>query len=1085
MKLDDFLDVHGTLNVDGALTLGSEFALTPLGMSIDVSHHSGALLDIRSREASFNGSLFELHSAGTDATFIRAVNQGKTTFELLTSGLLKLSGVRLLSGGIDVEAGGVSVRAGGLSVRGGISLESGELKLLNRKFHLGSLLLETTSSDGENENREEPLLRGRVHSKEYVGDILSLSAPQQESEASALNYNVLSFAKEDPAGIKPRQSIFQVKQDGHIESAAGAHFQGAAGVTMDTPLTLRDKLTLRQEVVEAAWDGQKWTARVPASASYVILRKAAATLIDANAAQPIAVSFDFGALSQEDLSREAGRTMIFSNADTASSAVLSPSASAGGGELSVPAETTILLVFNGRGWTDLHALKAPMTSLTRIQRLEAAADLHIGNHSLSAARFQATAATPGSVLFVGKNSFLSEHRGKFTYSRGVLTAPALKIDKLAGGLDGQGHEATNLLLTNAKLTGASVQASEFFLQGQSLGLAFFNAKGQLQSSPALALDEDNQLVIRELLADVAGHGRTIRDVKISSAELTDVTDGQFARLHLGPTPSSSQSASSPASTTSTTSSSSSSTSGAVLVLDELNEVLPASTAHLRYDAAAGRLSVANISIGSLVGPVHGNGQTVSAITLTASNLTAIGSVSTAEIVVESLRSADASQQSMTRLVYTDATGRLQAYTTAETEIEIPHLLVHRLSFAPGPVDFQGRTLSNLRLDAASVDFGRPAELVVRSLVVEGNEVKNAKAGGLDQDEDHFLFSQPSGRLAILPGLTINSKGRRLSFADFSLAAAELQTAALRFPTPHGLETLGLGQADSVAPSAPLGLNEKTGRVGLLAAAGLQELTVSSRLVLAEGAEVFFEQKRRHAAASSTSSASSGLLGVDAAGRLVKISAAADSPDGRLRPSKEAAINGQFRDLAAVTASSERSSAEVVEVEAALLLGQKFLASHNLVAGSGGRGAGGSSHGHLLGVDGAGRVGAEAKVRLSYEDHSLRLNHLQPFEAGDRLLIESARLEKSELVGSAVTAAPSVSTNTLTVHNFAEFRSDATVMGSLMVYGSVSGSGAYIDTSDRRFKRNIRNVTAALDLIDQLQAVSPLSLFYPYSVLNIH
>ncbi len=53
----------------------------------------------------------------------------------------------------------------------------------------------------------------------------------------------------------------------------------------------------------------------------------------------------------------------------------------------------------------------------------------------------------------------------------------------------------------------------------------------------------------------------------------------------------------------------------------------------------------------------------------------------------------------------------------------------------------------------------------------------------------------------------------------------------------------------------------------------------------------------------------------------------------------------------------------------------------------------------------------------------------------------------------------------------------TIMKSLAVYGSVSGSGPYIDISDRRMKTNITKVTNALEIIDQLQAVS--QAYYPY------
>ncbi|KAJ1444127.1 hypothetical protein B484DRAFT_221254 [Ochromonadaceae sp. CCMP2298] len=100
---------------------------------------------------------------------------------------------------------------------------------------------------------------------------------------------------------------------------------------------------------------------------------------------------------------------------------------------------------------------------------------------------------------------------------------------------------------------------------------------------------------------------------------------------------------------------------------------------------------------------------------------------------------------------------------------------------------------------------------------------------------------------------------------------------------------------------------------------------------------------------------------------------------------------------------------------------------------------------------------------------MRLTSLGP--ANDKpLLIEGAHLQGGNLSHAAVHESPSVSTQTLLVRAGAEFLSDVTVDGTLTVYGTVVGSGPYVDSSDARLKRNVTKVTGALEAVVQLQAV---------------
>ena len=74
-----------------------------------------------------------------------------------------------------------------------------------------------------------------------------------------------------------------------------------------------------------------------------------------------------------------------------------------------------------------------------MRTLEASNDLHIGNHSLSALRFQATGLRRHSVVFAAAEGVLADS-DKLTYTKGVLATPALRVDKILGDIDMRGND---------------------------------------------------------------------------------------------------------------------------------------------------------------------------------------------------------------------------------------------------------------------------------------------------------------------------------------------------------------------------------------------------------------------------------------------------------------------------------------------------------------------------------------------------------------------------------------------------------------------------------------------------------------------
>lgn len=72
LQVQGAVQVAGPLSLEETLTIGSGLALTPGGMTVDVDFHQGTLLELRSRQTGFNGSLLELHAEGPEASLIKA-----------------------------------------------------------------------------------------------------------------------------------------------------------------------------------------------------------------------------------------------------------------------------------------------------------------------------------------------------------------------------------------------------------------------------------------------------------------------------------------------------------------------------------------------------------------------------------------------------------------------------------------------------------------------------------------------------------------------------------------------------------------------------------------------------------------------------------------------------------------------------------------------------------------------------------------------------------------------------------------------------------------------------------------------------
>lgn len=316
-KVFGALDVGTSAHVEHSLTIGSGFALTPGGMTVDVETHSGTLFELSSRQDGFIGSLFELHAVGNGSSMIKTVINGVTTFELSSTGTLEMQGLKLKSGGVDVDAGGVTINAGGLQVNGGLSIESGGLFLKNQAFTAGAFVAEANA-----DNRVGSLLFAKANSSTYSGVLVDL--------VSAGNPDHFSFLS---AKTNQGAHMIDFYGDGTLVSAGGGRFKGAGGLHVDHKSLLEGGVAVSKSKVSAG-------VTIP-------IKSFGATLV----------------VIEDDGSKMKNELILPSGDDVADGQILiicNLDGEPTSGLLEIPSQSTVMLIFEGARWLDVQALRAPM-----------------------------------------------------------------------------------------------------------------------------------------------------------------------------------------------------------------------------------------------------------------------------------------------------------------------------------------------------------------------------------------------------------------------------------------------------------------------------------------------------------------------------------------------------------------------------------------------------------------------------------------------------------------------------------------------------------------------------------------------------
>jgi hypothetical protein len=77
--------------------------------------------------------------------------------------------------------------------------------------------------------------------------------------------------------------------------------------------------------------------------------------------------------------------------------------------------------------------------LKNIKTFEAENDLSIGNHTFTAQKFQSSQINRNSVLIGGYDGLLTQNEN-LVFSKGILTTPGIRVERLYSDLDVKGNQ---------------------------------------------------------------------------------------------------------------------------------------------------------------------------------------------------------------------------------------------------------------------------------------------------------------------------------------------------------------------------------------------------------------------------------------------------------------------------------------------------------------------------------------------------------------------------------------------------------------------------------------------------------------------
>ena len=465
VKVAGSFDVSGPVTLADSLTLGSEFTLTPGGMTVSVDRHTGTLLELRSGQEGFDGSLLELHSAGNSSAMLRTVVDGVKTFELQSNGDMICQSLIMRTGGVEVEAGGVNIASGGLKVEsGGVTIMSGELNIANADLKAESIKSFSGALGGS-------LMHAKASNAAYSGSMLKMEA------ADSSDPSVFDFIE---ARGESGDVVFTVGGDGDVMTTGGVHIGEGSTLSVGGRASFAEAMTVEPKHVKAGP-----LIKIPLKASFVIIDDDATRA--ANAIQ-------FISDASGELGYAEGSILIIQNLDAEATATPY-----------VPSYATAFFVYSDNSFHEISSSVSGQTEFRAISALELSNDVDTGNYTFGVGRISMKNLAEGQVPVSGLKGILSSYP-MFTYVKGILSAPAIKINKLLSDVDARGHAISNAEIVGCGITNATIAATSLVLPslaGDGSSLTMFDEDGQLGRADGSVKIEVASLKATSLTVDSA------------------------------------------------------------------------------------------------------------------------------------------------------------------------------------------------------------------------------------------------------------------------------------------------------------------------------------------------------------------------------------------------------------------------------------------------------------------------------------------------------------------------------------------------------------------------------------------------------
>ncbi|CAM9167242.1 unnamed protein product [Ectocarpus sp. 12 AP-2014] len=567
---------------DGRLEVSTTSSATP--GPADRTSFAGAVGAISASNQDFSGDVLRLDAGGSKAAaagavLLRASAAGQDVFEIKATGAtsIKAGGLDVDAGGLKVGSGGATISSGGLTVDGGLVLRSGTLSIKDGGgggdrsggFEVAHGGIRAASSDAST-----PAITASAVNAGFGGAVVSVSAPEVSPSSSfrllqatvggreQTEDNNLEQANERQKG----EEVFVVDGTGRVTATGGLEtgpsgdLVATAGLVSRGTTILEQRRAVRQtdgapransdDDEDGAESGDEGNNEVEVDASLGTFFEVPD---DGRAGSPNILRIKGGV--------SGGQILVLRNSD----------ADPTSGDAIIPPGYTVLFIHDGSSWRDIRVLEADVRELRGVSSFTAAADLDVGEFSLTARHLVSSANQAGGVALFGGGGLLTSDKGlSWDAQTRTLTVPRLQASEVSEGMDFKGKPARNIALVNATIdripflktnrlmletgtgsgSGASKVGSESLRSlarvvqpsGAEYGLGVFDKKGELSRAEGVTVFTGGIVDVRGLgphlqHGDVDFQGFSARNISLSGvSSITGLDRLEVGRLFIGVPP---------------------------------------------------------------------------------------------------------------------------------------------------------------------------------------------------------------------------------------------------------------------------------------------------------------------------------------------------------------------------------------------------------------------------------------------------------------------------------------------------------------------------------------------------------------------